>query len=59
MKKPKPNKKVLSQLLKLDFDSRRDWIDTQPQDEVVKVVLEKYPCFREASEVDISYHKFL
>ena len=51
MKRTKPNKKVLFQLLTLDFESRRDWIDVQLKDNIVKAVLDKYPCFRNADEV--------
>lgn len=53
MRKPKPNKKILSQLLTLDFESRRDWIEQQPRQDVVRLVLDRYPCFRDADQVQI------
>ena len=41
----------MTHLLHLDLERRRDWIDSLDSHMVVELVLEKYPCFKEADEV--------
>lgn len=47
--KARPNQKDVSQLLDLEFQARRAFIDsdaTKEQDRPIKI-LQAYPCFRE------------
>ena len=56
--KARPNKKDVAQLLDLEFQSRRAFIDsdvTKEQDRPVKI-LEAYPCFGELDHVSICIH---
>lgn len=53
-KRPKPNQKDVSQLLELEFDARRAFIDSEDtlseEDRPAKI-LEAYPCFKELKHV--------
>lgn len=52
-KAKKPNKAAVTQLLNLEFESRRRFINsdaTKEQDRPTKI-LEAYPCFREVDHV--------
>uniref|UniRef100_A0A3Q2VNT0 Si:ch211-208g1.1 n=1 Tax=Haplochromis burtoni TaxID=8153 RepID=A0A3Q2VNT0_HAPBU len=52
-KTKKPNKAAVTQLLNLEFESRRQFINSdaiKEQDRAVKI-LEAYPCFRELDHV--------
>ena len=56
-KTKKPNKSAVVQLLDLEFQSRRAFIDSdvmKEQDRPTKV-LEAYPCFREIDHVSCSH----
>uniref|UniRef100_A0A1A7XTZ6 Si:dkey-174c13.2 n=1 Tax=Iconisemion striatum TaxID=60296 RepID=A0A1A7XTZ6_9TELE len=48
-KKPKPNQQDVSQLLDLEFEARRAFIDSDSMKEEnrVSIILEAYPCFKE------------
>lgn len=51
--KARPNQKDVSQLLDLEFQARRAFIDsdaTKEQDRPIKI-LQAYPCFRELDHV--------
>ena len=53
-KKPRPNQKDVSQLLELEFEARRAFVDSldnlNEEDKPAKV-LEAYPCFKELRHV--------
>ncbi len=52
-KRPKPNKEAVAQLLDLEFDARRAFINSdcfKDQDRPSKI-LQAYPCFRELHHV--------
>lgn len=52
-KRPKPNKEAVAQLLDLEFDARRAFINSdcfKEQDRPSKI-LQAYPCFRELHHV--------
>ncbi|KAK7150817.1 hypothetical protein R3I93_011927 [Phoxinus phoxinus] len=52
-KRPKPNKEAVAQLLDLEFDARRAFINSdcfKDQDRASKI-LQAYPCFRELHHV--------
>ena len=54
--KARPNKKDVSQLLDLEFQARRAFIDSdvsKEQDRLTKI-LQAYPCFRELDHVSKS-----
>lgn len=51
--RPRPNKKDVAQLLDLEFQARRAFIDSdamKDQDRPTKI-LQAYPCFREVDHV--------
>ncbi|KAG7333087.1 hypothetical protein KOW79_003222 [Hemibagrus wyckioides] len=52
-KRPKPNKEAVVQLLDLEFDSRRAFInsDTLKDQDRPSKILQAYPCFRELDHV--------
>nr|XP_054607445.1 uncharacterized protein LOC129167182 [Nothobranchius furzeri] len=52
-KKPKPNQEDVSQLLDLEFDSRRAFIDSDSLKEENRAshILDAYPCFKELHHV--------
>ncbi|CAL9689334.1 unnamed protein product [Knipowitschia caucasica] len=59
--KNKPNKEDVSQLLELEFQSRRAFIDSdvmKEQDRPTKI-LQAYPCFKELSHIIDELHRIL
>jgi hypothetical protein len=56
--RPRPNKKDVAQLLDLEYQARRAYIDSdgmKEQDRPTKI-LQAYPCFREVDHVSKSNH---
>lgn len=49
--KKKPNKAVVNQYLNLDFKERRKFVETMPKALRPAKVLERYPCFKDVTEV--------
>lgn len=54
-KKQKPNQEDVSQLLDLEFQARRAYIDsgTVREDNRASLILDAYPCFKELHHVSI------
>ena len=52
-RRPKPNQRDVAQLLELEFDSRRSFIDSKTLNEEDRPakILEAYPCFKELKHV--------
>ena len=52
-KRPKPNKEAVAQLLDLEFDARRAFInsDTLRDQDRPANILQAYPCFKEVDHV--------
>ncbi|XP_076864792.1 uncharacterized protein LOC143516826 isoform X2 [Brachyhypopomus gauderio] len=53
LKRPKPNKEAVAQLLDLEFDARRAFInsDTVKDQDRPAIILQAYPCFKEVDHV--------
>jgi hypothetical protein len=49
--KKKPNKAVINQYLNLDFVQRRDFVEKTARSQRPAKLLEKYSCFKDATEV--------
>lgn len=58
-KRPKPNKEAVAQLLDLEFDSQRAFInsDTLKDQDRPSKILQAYPCFRELDHVSNIFDK--
>lgn len=52
-KKAKPNQEDVSQLLDLEFEARRSFIDsdTMKEENRARLILDAYPCFKELHHV--------
>uniref|UniRef100_A0A3B4E8C9 Uncharacterized protein n=1 Tax=Pygocentrus nattereri TaxID=42514 RepID=A0A3B4E8C9_PYGNA len=53
LKRPKPNKEAVAQLLDLEYDARRAFInsDTLRDQDRPANILQAYPCFKEVDHV--------
>ena len=52
-KKPKPNQHAVSQLIDLEFEARRDFIDSDDtvKEDRPRKILDAYPCFKDLKHV--------